>query len=155
MITLWLTRAFYFLVAGTSAPPLSILFIYHHPLPEKQKVHYLIALDLRAATLLPQPQSHWTWPVTVSYPTDKRGECQHVIPLHVFSTVLVAPSSTKAKASPHIALTVTFYQLHAGRSDLTRDKIWTKEVSLNVKLMRSFIKVSSIQVLPTSFLVHA
>lgn len=84
-----------------------------------------------------------------------RGECQHIIPLLIFSTLIVVPSSTEAKARSHTALTITFYQLHAGSSDLIRNKGWAKEVCLNIKLMRSFIKVSNIQVLPISFLVHA
>lgn len=43
----------------------------------------LTALDLWP-TILPQPESHWTWPIMVSYPTDMRGECQHIIPPHLF-----------------------------------------------------------------------
>lgn len=97
--------------------------------------------------------SHWTWPIMVSHPTDMRGECQHTISLHIFSTVIVAPSSTEAKASSHTALS-NFLPAACWRSDLTKNKNWAKYVCLNVKLMGSFVKVSNIRVLPISFLVY-
>lgn len=86
----------------------------------------------------------------VSHPTDRRGESRHIIPLHIFFAIIVAP---EAKAYSHIVLT-TFHQLAAGRSALTRDKNWIKEVCLNIKLTRNFTKVFKILFVPISFLVH-
>lgn len=152
MSILWLDRALgflgVFLVAVTSAPPAE-LSIQHRPLPRKHTLHC---------------SQRWTCDqcnhkVTelhlskVSHPTDRKVECQHIIPLHIFSTVIVAPGLTEAKAHSHIVLT-TFYQLAAGRSALARDENWTKEVCLNRKFMRNFIKISNILFLPVSFLVH-
>lgn len=56
----------------------------------------------------------------VSLPTEMRGERQQI--LQIFSTVIVARSPTEAKTSPHTAFTITFYQLHAGKSNLISDK---------------------------------
>lgn len=86
----------------------------------------------------------------VSHPTDRREECQHIIPLHIFPIVIVAPWLTEAKAHPHIVLT-TFYQLAAGRSTLTRDKNWTIEVCFNRKLTKNFINVFKVLFLPVKF----
>lgn len=94
-------------------------------------------------------------PSEVPHPTDRRGECHNLIPLHIFSTVIAAPRLTEAKAYSYI-VRITFYQLAAGRSDptLPGTKNWTKKVCLNIKLARNFIKVFMILFLPVSSLAH-
>lgn len=150
MSILWLDGALvfllvFFLVAVTSAPPAD-LSIQHRPLQWKHTLHCLQCWTCdqcnHKVTELDLSK--------VSHPTDRREECQHIIPLHIFPIVIVAPWLTEAKAHPHIVLT-TFYQLAAGRSTLTRDKNWTKEVCFNRKLTKNFINVFKVLFLPVKF----
>lgn len=146
MSILWLDRAFFFFssffclffffVAVTSAPPAKL------SLQHQSITHYQRNRETHGPHHLSK----------VPHPTDRRGECHHIIPLHIFSTVIAASRLKEDKAHPHF-VPMMFYQLAAG-SALIRDKNWAKEVGLNIKLTTNFIKVLKILFLPISFLIH-
>lgn len=79
----------FFLMAVTSAPPAE-LSSQHHPLPENSETHSQLHLS------------------KVSHPTDRRGECHHVTPLHIFSIVIASSRLKDAKVHIHTVLTSTY-----------------------------------------------